>query len=189
MKKIIILIMSVFASLILFNSCGSKEMSQTDTGEIPEWYTNPPTSSDYIYAARTATSRDLQVAVDKATTDARTEIGRIVETKVAGLQKNFNEEVGVGENSQLLQQFTEAQKTVVSTALNGSQIKENKTLKDGENWRAYVLVEYPIGMANAAFLQQLKKQEELYTRYRSSETFKELEKEVEKYEAWKENQK
>jgi len=35
----------------------------------------------------------------------------------------------------------------------------------------------------------MKKQEELYTRYRSSETFKDLENEVKKYEEWKEKQK
>lgn len=157
-------------------------MSQTEAGDIPEWFTTPPTSIDYIYAARTATSRDLQTAVDKATTDARTEIGRIIDTRVEGLQKSFTEEVGVGESTQLLQQFTSAQKTVVATSLTGSQIKENKTFKDGEIWRAYVLVQYPIGLANAAFLEQIKKQEQLYTRYRSTEAFKELELEVQKYE-------
>ena len=67
--------------------------------------------------------------------------------------------------------------------------RAKELFKDGEIWRAYVLVEYPIGAANNAFVQQIKKQEELYTRFRSSETFKELEDEVKKYEEWKEKQK
>ena len=55
-------------------------------------------------------------------------------------------------------------------------------MKDGSLWRAYVLVEYPVGAANQAFLQQIKKNEQLYTRFRSTQTFKELDDEVKKVE-------
>lgn len=189
MKNFIYLAAIVLLSVTLFNCGGQKELSQADTGNIPEWYLNPPTDPNYIFVARTSTSRDMQLAFDKATTDARAEIGRVVETNIQGLQKKFDEEVGVGENSTLLQQFTSAQKTVVSTSLNGSQVKKQEISKDGEVWRAYVLVEYPIGAANSAFMEQMKKQEELYTRFRSTETFKELEDEVKKYEDWKAKQK
>jgi hypothetical protein len=174
--------------LILINCSSNKDMSQTDAGDIPDWYLTPPEDPNYIFASKTATSQDMQLAIDKATTDARAEIGRTVELKLEGLQKRFDEEVGVRENATLLSQYTQATKTVVSTSLTGSQVKQNEIFKDGEIWRAYILVEYPIGAANDAFVQQIKKQEELYTRFRSSETFKELEDEVKKYEEWKEKQ-
>ena len=45
----------------------------------------------------------------------RAEVARQVEVKLQGIQKKFDEEVGAGENSTLLQQFTQATKTVVST--------------------------------------------------------------------------
>ena len=189
MKNFIYLAAIVLISLTVFNCGGQKELSQADAGDFPEWYLNTPTDPNYIFVPRSATSRDMQLSIDKAVTDARAEVGRIVETKVEALQKSFSEEVGVGDNSTLLQQFTSASKTVVSTSLSGSQVKKQEVLKDGEVWRSYVLVEYPIGEANVAFMQQMKKQEELYTRYRSSETFKELEEEVKKYEEWKEKQK
>jgi len=51
-----------------------------------------------------------------------------------------------------------------------------------------VLAEYPIGAANEAFLEQIKRNEQMYTRFRSSETFKELNEEVERYEKWKKEQ-
>jgi hypothetical protein len=188
-KNFIYLAAFVLISLTLLNCGGNKELSQTKEGDIPEWYLTPPSDPNYIFVPRTATSKDMQLAIDKAVTDARAEVGRVVETKIEGLQKKFDEEVGVAENSTLLQQFTSAQKTVVSTSLSGSQVKKQEVLKDGETWRAYVLVEYPIGAANTAFVEQMKKQEELYTRYRSSETFKDLENEVKKYEEWKEKQK
>ena len=130
----------------------------------------------------------MDLAVQKASTDARAEIGRQMELKVNALQKKFAEEVGSGEGSQLLEQFTTATKTVVSTELTGSKITKKEISQDGNNYRAYVLAEYPIGAAQQAFLKQISKNEELYTRYRSSEAFKELDEDVKKYEEWKKTQ-
>ncbi|MGD0038056.1 MAG: hypothetical protein ABSC53_12290, partial [Bacteroidota bacterium] len=132
--------------------------------------------------------QDLQLALDKAATDARAEIARQVEIKVEGLQKRFQEETGTNTDAQLLEQFTQANKTVVSTGLSGTQITKQKQLQDGSLWRAYVLVEYPVGAANQALLQQIKKNEQLYTRYRATQTFKELDDEVKKLDDAKKTQ-
>jgi hypothetical protein len=127
----------------------------------------------------------MQLAVDKAIQSARTEVGRQVETKISGLQKRFQEETGIGDDAQLLDQFTQASKSVVSTSLSGSKEKQKKVVKDGNNWRAYVLVEYPLGAAQQALKEQIKKNEQLYTRFQASKTYKELDDEVTKYEATK----
>ena len=189
MKALLYLSGILFLSIIFFNCSGKKELTQAETGDFPDWYLKTPEDPNYIYVPRSATSRDMQMAIDKATTDARAEVGRVVETKLEALQKSFAEEVGTGEGSNLLQQFTSASKTVVSTSLSGSQVVKKEVLKDGEIWRAYVLVQYPVGASNVALMEQIKKQQELYTRFRSSEAFKELEAEVKKYEDWKANQK
>ena len=120
------------------------------------------------------------MAVDKSMTGARAEIARQLELRISDLQKKFAEEVGQGENSTFLSQMTQATKTVVSTTLTGSTLKEKKILKDGNLWRAYVLVQYPLGAANKSLVEQIKKNNELYTRFRSSQSFEELDKEVEK---------
>ncbi len=188
MKKLFTLF--IFISLAVFMSAcsSSKSLSSTDEGEIPDWYLDTPEDPNYIYAAASGTSKDMDLAVQKAATDARAEIGRQMEVKVNALQKKFAEEVGRGDNSQLLEQFTTATKTVVSTELTGSKIAKKEIYEDGDNYRAYVLAEYPIGAAQQAFMKQISKNEELYTRYRSSEAFKELEEDVKKYEEWKKNQ-
>ncbi|MFH0733967.1 MAG: LPP20 family lipoprotein [bacterium] len=167
-------------TLIMWNCGGSQPLPETEKNEIPEWFMTPPEDPNYFYAVTTSTSKDMQLAIDKATTDARAKIAQQVEIKIQGLQKKFDEEVGAGENTTLLQQFTQATKTVVNTSLTGSKVKEKKIYQDGKNWRAYVLLEYPIGAANTALMQQLQKQEELYTRFRSSQTFKELDEEMNK---------
>jgi hypothetical protein len=188
MKKPLLSTLVLLSFFLLVNCSSNTDMSQTDVGDIPDWYMNPPEDDNYIFSSKTATSQDMQLAIDKATTDARAEIGRTIELKLESLQKRFDEEVGVRENATLLSQYTQATKTVVSTSLSGSKVKQKEFFKDGDIWRSYVMVEYPVGEANDAFVQQIKKQEELYTRFRSSETFKELEDEVKKYEQWKEKQ-
>ena len=190
MKKTFYFVTILFLSYLV-SGCGgnSKDFTKADTGDIPEWFTNTPQDPNYIFAPTTAASQDMQLAIDKAVTFGRAEIGRQMETKVNGIQKKFEEEVGAGDNATLLQQFTQATKTIVSVSLSGSSIKEKKIVKDGNIWRAYVLVQYPIGAANDALMQQIKKNNEMYTRFRSTQAFDELDKEVQKYEEFKSKQK
>ncbi len=175
---------------ILLVGCGrsTEPLQKTDMGDVPDWYLNQPSDPNYLHAVNTSTSKDMQTAVDKATQAARVEVGRQVELKINALQKRFTEETGIGDDAQLLDQFTQASKTVVSTSLSGSKEKQKKIIKDGNNWRAYVLVEYPLGAAQEALREQIKKNEQLYTRFRASQTYKELDDEVQKYDASKKGQ-
>ena len=167
---------------------GPKTMQETATGQVPEWFTNPPQDPNYLYAANSATSQDVQVALDKALLGARTEIGRQVEVRMNALQKQFTEETGTGQDAQLLQQFSSATKSIVSTTLTGSTMKNSSRVQDGNMWRAYVLAAYPIGDANKAMLEAIKKNQEMYTRFRASQAFQELDTEVQKYEEAKKQQ-
>lgn len=183
-----IVVLALFATVGIAGCGGSRGLQTADTGNMPEWYMNPPQDPNYLYAANTQSSQDMQLAVDKATAAARADIGRQIELRIQGLQKRFTEETGTGNDAQLLQMFTQAEKTVVSTTLNGSRVKNQKINKDGSLWRAYILVEYPIGAANQALMEQLRKNEQMYTRFRASQTFKELDEEVKKYEEFKKGQ-
>jgi hypothetical protein len=46
-------------------------------------------------------------------------------------------------------------------------------------------VQYPLGAAQEAFKAQVKKNEQMYTRFRATQTYKELDDEVAKYEQFK----
>jgi hypothetical protein len=179
---------AVLAVVLVSCGGGPKSLQAVSECDIPDWYTEVPTDNEYLYAARTATSQDMQLALDKAVTDGRAEIGRQTELRIQGLQKRFDEEVGLNTDAQLMSQYTQATKTVVSTSLSGTRTKLQELCKDGELWRAYVLVEYPIGAANEALMQQIKKNNEMYTRFRASQAFKDLDAEVQKYEEWKKGQ-
>ena len=73
MRSVISFIL-VTMSLMLIGCGGTKSLQATDTGEIPDWFTNVPKDPNSLYGAKTATSQDLQLAIDKAATDARAEI-------------------------------------------------------------------------------------------------------------------
>lgn len=182
------MLVALIALVLIGCGGGPKSLQSASECDIPDWYSKVPQDPNYLFAARTATSQDMQLALDKATTDGRAELGRQTELRIQGLQKRFDEEVGVNADAQLMSQFTQANKTVVSTTLSGTRVKSHELCKDGNLWRAYVLVEYPIGAANEALLQQIKKNNEMYTRFRSSQTLKELDNEVKKYEEWKKQQ-
>ena len=182
MRSTIITIAAVMLCVFYLGCAGSRSLTDVSTGRVPEWYQNPPTDENYFFGVNTQTSTDMQTAFDKAKHGARQEIANQVEIQVDGLEKDFMEEVGSGENTQMLQQFNAASKQVVSTALSGSKLIKQEVVKNNGKFRAYVLMNYPIGEANKTLLEQIKKDQAMYTRFRASKAFKELEQEIEKYE-------
>lgn len=170
-------------SLIAVGCAGNKELTRASSSDIPAWYLTPPSDVNYLYGANTSASQDLQLSVDKATLGANQKLAQQLEVKIQGLQKSFMEEIGAADDSQLLQQFTQVSRAVVSQTLIGARVKEKKTVREGNVWRTYVLAELPVGVANKAFLDRLKAQDALLTRVRATETFKELDAEVSKLES------
>lgn len=149
---------------------------------VPGWYTKMPQDPNYLFASAAATSRDLQTAVDKAELDGRNKLAQQLEVKFSGLAKRFKEETGVADSSEFLESFTQSYKAVVSQVLNGSRAREQEVRPEGQIYRAFVLVEMPIGPANAQLMQKIRQNQAMYTRFRASQAFADLDKEVEKYE-------
>ncbi|TCD47608.1 hypothetical protein [Chlorobium sp. N1] len=173
-------------TLMLFTSgCGSTKIQQTKLGKAPGWYDDNHNDKDYIFAANTQRSRDLQLAIDKATAAGRADIARKVEVQVQSLQKHFIDEVGTGLDAKTGDLFYQAEKSIASASLSGSHVAKQKIVKEGDFFRAYVLVRYPVGKANAEFLAKLKTKEYELTRIRATKAFAELEKDVANYEQQK----
>ena len=158
--------------------------SPVNVNRLPDWFTNVPTDANTMYAATTAESRDLQLAINKAVTDGRNNLAQQMEVKFEGMSKRFQEETGLGADAQLIDQFTQAYKGIVSQTINGSRAAKQEIVNTpAGGYRAYVLVELPIGAASQALMQRVRANEQMYTRFRASQAFDELQKEVERYEA------
>jgi len=194
MRKLLVPSFILIAATIFAGCGGSKQMGITPTATsetikgIPDWYNKPPQDPNFMFSKGTATSRDMQLAVDKASDAARMELAKAIETRFEGLSKRFQEEVGTTIEAQYLDQFTQATKSIVSQVLTGAQVEESEILTESGIFRAYVLMKMPVGASSEALLNKIKQQEQLYTRFRSTQVFDELNAETKKFEDWKQEQ-
>jgi len=190
-KHVAATVVAVVAVALAATGCGGSHKMKTPGGvkvEVPDWYVDPPADDDRLVGVATATSLDMQTAVDKARQDGRLEIARQLDIRMTGMAKRFVEETGLAEDAELLDMFTQVSKSIVSDSLVGSRVSKQELAREGGTYRAYALVEMPIGEANLAFLERIRAQDRLYTRFRASQAFEELDRSVKEYEEWKRQQ-
>ena len=152
---------------------------------LPDWFLTPPSDPSYIFATASMTSKDMMVAIQKAEATAKANLASQLGEKLGNITKNFQEEVGVGEDSELLQQFSSATKVVTKQTLTGARTDQKKLVPEKGIYRAYVLMSLPVGAANKALMDKIKANQNLYTRFRSTQAFDELNKELEAYDEGK----
>ena len=156
---------------------GSQEVSEKEG--VPGWYTSPPEDPNHVFSAQSATSQKMQVAIDKATTSGRAELASNLETKVEAMNKSFTEEIG----DEMRGQFVQTQRTVTSRVLRGTNAAEREVIQEEDGtYRAFVLMDMPIGKAAKELMSKVKQNDEMYTRFRSSQAFEEMEEAIEEYE-------
>ena len=129
-------------------------------------------------------SKSLELALNKAKTRGRVELAQMLEVKIEALQKDFIEETGLAENAQLLAQFSSTAQAITSQQIQGSAAKELKYEIINDTVTAYALMELDPKLV----MNQLEKEEELYTRFRATKAFESLDAEIKEYEAYKQAQ-
>ena len=97
-------IVTVSSVLLILISCASPPVSGPDltpeptrksVSNIPDWYLNTPSESGYRFETGSATSQDLQLAVNKASLDAQTRLAATIESEMEGYTKRVQEETGL----------------------------------------------------------------------------------------------
>ena len=158
--------------------------AETTASGPPDWFLNLPDNPKYIYAVGTHRSKSMEMALSDAKHSAQTEMTSQLEVKISAMFKRFREEVGMGEDAELRATATAASKGVTSSALKGARVaKQDIDQEKGDEYdlyRAYVLMELPIKAMHSALVGEVKQDTDMYTRFRASEGFKELESEVAK---------
>ena len=214
MKRVIntSLIVMLLGVVVLWSGCSGPKtepvemMSRMETAEtpgtppvtgvgqvtnvaVPDWFVNVPNDPNYLYAATTATSTQMDMALLNSKSEADNDLAGQIQTRVNTMFKRFREEVGVGEDADMMAMSTAVSKAIVSESLQRATTRQQEVRQEGKLYRTYILKELPIGEVQSATLDKVKAQKDMYTRFRASQGFQELEAEVEKYEAWKkENQ-
>ena len=129
-------------------------------------------------------SKSLELALNKAKTRGRVELAQLLETKIEALQKDFVEETGLANDAQILAQFSSTAQAITSQQIKGSVAKELKYEILKGTVTAYALME----LDPKLIMNQLEKEKELYTRFRATKAFENLDAEIKEYEAYKKAQ-
>lgn len=182
--KLTLVLLMIVSAVSLFG-CGHKPPAGTAPSttpvNMPDWYASPPHNQDYLYATATSMSRDRQLAIDKATQRANLDLASRISARFEDLTKKFDEEAKFSEDPGLTNDFSRITKSLVSMTLRAPTIKNQDIQVEGTIYRAYILMELPLGPYNIALLEKINANQGLRDRLASTRTYNELAKEAEKY--------
>ena len=151
---------------------------------IPEWFRKPPKSDQAVYAVGTATSPDIQFAIDKSDLLAKRSLADRLNSQLSSKLKEFLEEQGQGEDQLAITEASRVTTNLITEVnVSGYSRIDSKILAQGTKYRAYVLLEYPVGKANRILVNQVKKNRILESKLRASKAFKELEDDIKRARA------
>ena len=89
------------------------------------------------------------------------------------------DESGSGDDSVLTNEASKVTINLITEAnVAGYKQADAKVLSQGKKYRAYVLLQYPLGKANAVLVDQVKKNRILEGKLRATKAFKDLEEEI-----------
>jgi hypothetical protein len=186
--KMIFGIFAVFGVVLM--GCGGAQKTNLNpsanektASNIPEWYLEPPEEGKFLFYPSSANSRDMQLAVDKATHNARLGITQVMENKSSALISSFQAEAGIDDESDLENTFSVVAKSFASQALIGVQVKKRDVQVEKGIYRAYVLMSLPIGKANRQLMDKIKENSDLYKRFRETDAFEKLDEAIKAHEA------
>jgi hypothetical protein len=155
------------------------EHAEQAIDRAPEWFTKPKCSPTSICATATASSLDMQLAIDKATLDAKYSLADKIKGRVSAKMTSFIAQTGSTEQPEIHAETTKVIKNVITNiATTGYEISKQAILPSKQGYRAFVLAEYPIGSANKQLVAETKKNEILTSRARASMAFTDLEAEI-----------
>ena len=154
---------------------------QNVVDDIPSWYVEVPQADDdnqVLYVAGTGKSGMLMLAKDKAILDVEKQLANAINSKVSSRVKQYIREVGAGNTPLTIEDNEFVVKKVVTEAQVAGYIqKESEIMREGSNYRVYLLAEYPIEQNT---LRAIAQTEELIKRFDGDKdkAFKELDREI-----------
>lgn len=144
--KRIITALAVLAVLFSAFSCGTKAKVAPGRTEIQEVFSSPEYRSDrdFIRAVGTAISPNESMAKKQARLDAREQIAQGVNTVIKMLTQNYQNQYGLGTDTDFASKFQSMSNEVVNATLNGAVEKDSKLFMLGDGrYQSYICVEYP----------------------------------------------
>ncbi len=192
MNKILSIMMITFFVAACSNTTKVTNEGTTKTGmieEIPSWYSEKVGKKGvfnqkdkfYVYGVGTATSPDLQLAMEKAKIIAKADIADVLQGELNGKSQTYIEEVG---QDQAKTTVTETNNTIINIIKNTKvqgyeQWKVEISITPNEEYRVWMGLMLPLGEYNK--LKDYVKAEaaiQLNSISKGEERFEELEDEI-----------
>lgn len=157
-----------------------KKVEET-VNNIPKWCLNPPISDFALAACGTGESASMNMSRNRAILDAKRQLADSIDSEISSRMEDFLKSTGMDTNEQVKQASEIVTKnTTIQAKLVGYKQTKTEAFSMNGKYQFYVLIEYPIGKANQALLNQIKQDEVLSTQKDADKAMAELEAEIEK---------
>ena len=135
----------------------SKQVEKT-VKMVPEWYTDLPVDDDMIYSSGAATAPDLQLAVDIATLNAKAKLADRIDGRLDSMTKSLVSQVGENVDASVITELERVSKNVIAEVdVAGYSRKELDVIASGNQFMAFVLLEYSDREATKVYTNRLRK--------------------------------
>ena len=160
------------------------EKVEIAVSQVPDWYKEMPEEDNAIFTVGSATTPDLQLSVDIATLNGKVVLADRINGKLKAMTKTWIAKFGQDDvNSRILTEIEKVAKNVIASVdVSGYNPVKIDVFPSGTQYRAFVLLKYSDTEASKIILNRLRKDRMVYSRLRSTEAWKELEREVENQE-------
>ena len=157
------------------------EKVEAAASNVPKWYKKLPNEDNIIYTVGSASSPNLQLAVDMATLNAKYTLADRINGKLDGMMKTFMTRLGTDDDvsATTMSEVEKVTKNVIASVdVAGYNPKEIEVHPTGTQFRAFVLLEYSEEEARKIIMNRMMKDRMVYGKIRSTNAWKELENEV-----------
>ena len=148
--------------------------------DSPDWCLSIPSSNLARHACGSGNSSNLNMARTRATLDAKRQLADMIDSEISSNMEDYLSSLGTG-SEQVKQQSEIITKNVtIEAKLTGYKQLQIEAQNIGNKYQIYVLLEYPIGQANQALVNQIKQNETLNIQENADNALKKLEAEIDK---------
>ena len=153
--------------------------NQQIVNNTPDWCLNLPQSDLAIYRCGIGESSNLNMARNRATLDAKRALADQIDSEISSRMEDFLQSSGTGADEQIRQRSEVITKNVtVAAKLTGYKEVYSESQSVGTRFIHFVLIGYPIAVANKDLLNQIKKDEVLSTTEAADAAIADLEAEI-----------
>lgn len=189
MLKVLFTFSITTAVMIGITGCSSKGESisqapkeiKNELSDAPKWVLTQENEKGINTAGSAKIGKaGMQFAITEAEANARDQMARQMQVKVANMVKNFTQQTGVGDGQAVDKVVSSVSKQITQQELIGTQRKDMWISPSGELWVLMNMSEQSVSAVKNAVKSSFKNDDTLYQQVLVKQAQDELDKELEK---------